>query len=110
MTDRLFSTLQNQRHDHIVLSHKGSAHPTPGVNINSDDFVSSLKPDERILMDAFVSCSHCQSRKIPDDRDMFIAVVWMMAQERSLFRKFPFVLKIDLTFKTKSWGFPFLIF
>jgi hypothetical protein len=31
-TNRLFSTLQNQRHDHIMLSHKGSAHPTPGVN------------------------------------------------------------------------------
>jgi hypothetical protein len=116
MTNRLFSTLQNQRHDHIMLSHKGSAHPTPGVNITnfaawptatSNNFVSSLKPHERILMDAFVS-SHHQSRKIPHDRDMFIAVIWMTAQERSVFCKFPLVLKIDLTFKTNSQGFPFL--
>jgi hypothetical protein len=116
MTDHLFSTLEKERHDHIVLMHKGSADPHPGVNISNfvssktavtDDFVVSLSSNDRILMDAFVS-SHHQQRKIPDDREMCIADVWMTTQERSLFRKFPFVLKIDLTFKTNSRGFPFL--
>jgi hypothetical protein len=82
-TDRLFSTLKSERHDHIVLSHKGTAHPNPGVDIlncvesplaTTQAFLSSLPPNERVLMDAFVA-NHRQSREIPDSQDMFLAVV-----------------------------------
>jgi hypothetical protein len=58
-------------------------------------------------MDAFVS-KHRKSRNVPDDKDLFLAVVWMTAAERSIFRKFPYVVKIDVTFKTNSRGIPFL--
>jgi hypothetical protein len=115
-TDRLFGTLKSERHDHIVLSHKGTSHPNPGVDIlncvqtpiaTTQAFLSSLPPNDRVLMDAFVA-NHRQSREIPDSQDMFLAVVWMTAEERSLFRKFPFVIKLDVTFKTNSRGFPLL--
>jgi hypothetical protein len=58
-------------------------------------------------MDHFVA-EHRRSRKIPDDQDMFLAVVWMTASERSLFRKFPYVVKIDVTFGTNARGIPLL--
>jgi hypothetical protein len=58
-------------------------------------------------MDAFVA-NHRQSREIPDSQDMFLAVVWMTAAERSIFRKFPFDIKLDIAFKTNSRGFPLL--
>ena len=58
-------------------------------------------------MEAFVS-KHRSSRGVANNRDMFLAVVWMTAAERSLFRKFPCVLKLDVTFKTNSRSIPFL--
>jgi hypothetical protein len=103
-------------HDHIILSHRGTAHPKPGVTISNfvpgsmpttDDFLSSIPSNERVLMDAFVA-EHCLSRKIPDEQDVFLAVVWMTSAERSVFCRFPFVIKIDITFATNCRGIPLL--
>jgi hypothetical protein len=115
-TDRLFITLKSKRHGHIVLSHKGMTHPNPSVDIpncvesplaTTQAFLSSLPSNERVLMDAFVA-NHQQSREIPESQDMFLAIVWMTASERSIFRKFPFVIKLDITSKTNSRRFPLL--
>jgi hypothetical protein len=115
-TDRLFESLQRDRHDHIFLSHRGTANPNPGVEITNfvpgsspttSDFLLSIPSHERILMEAFVS-EHRLSRNVPPTQDMFLAVVWMTAAERSLFRRFPFVIKIDITFATNSRGIPLL--
>jgi hypothetical protein len=118
-TDKLFAILQNERHDHIVLSSNGTSHANPGVQtsnfvasatlVTSEQPPSSLPASERVLMDAYVT-KHRLSRQVADERDMFLAVVWMTAPERSLFRKFPYVVKLDVTFKTNSRGIPFLTF
>ena len=114
---RLFATLEKEGHDHIVLSSKGTFHANPGVQ--TSNFVSSTEPvtpdrfgqtlpsNERVLMDAFVA-KHRASREVAEEDDMFIAVVWMTAGERSLFRKFPYVLKLDVTFGVNSQAIPFL--
>jgi hypothetical protein len=47
---------------------------------------------------------HRLSRQVAKERDMFLAMVWMTAPERSLFRKFPHVVKLDVAFKTNSRG------
>jgi hypothetical protein len=123
-TNRLFDSLQRDKIDHIVLSHRGTAHSNPGLDISNfaptsttteqflssmttEQFLSSMPSNEKVLLDAFVA-GHRKSRKIPDNQDMFIAVAWMNASERSLFRKFPYVVKIDITFATNTRGFPLL--
>ena len=116
-TDKLFANLEKEGHDHTVLLSRGALHSNPGVQTSNflaspppatpDDFASSLPPHERVLMEAFVA-KHRSSREVPVQRDMFLAVVWMTTAERSLFRKFPHVVKLDVTFKTNSRGIPFL--
>jgi hypothetical protein len=96
---KLFAVLQKGRHDHMVLSSNGTLHAKPGVQnsnfvasstlVTPKQFPSSLPARERVLMDACVT-KHRLSRQVADERDMFLALVWMTAPERtSLFRKFP---------------------
>jgi hypothetical protein len=116
-TERLFRTLEEKKIDHIVLSSRGTADLNPGVGTSNfvssaqsptvDDFVDRLPPGDKVLMDAYVT-KHRKSMKVSDAGDMFLAVVWMTPAERSIFRKFPFVVKIDVTFKTNVRGIPFL--
>jgi hypothetical protein len=115
-TDKLFDSLKAERHDHVVLSHKGTAHPNPGVQVSDfvassggpdEDFASTLPENERVQMNDFCT-KHRISRKVPDDKDLFLAVIWMTLADRCIFRKFPYVVKIDITFKTNSRGIPFL--
>jgi hypothetical protein len=57
-------------------------------------------------MDAF-AVKHRKSRGFSNDGNMFLTVVWMTATEKSLFPKFLHVVKIGITFKTDTRGFPF---
>jgi hypothetical protein len=66
-----------------------------------------LRASERVLMNACVT-KHRSSGQVAKERNMFLAVVWMTATKRSLFRKFPHVAKLDVAFKTNSRGIPFL--
>jgi hypothetical protein len=118
-TDKLFTMLTKERHDHIVLSSNGTSHARPGVQTSNfvasstlgtaEQFPCSLPASERVFMNAYVT-KHRSSQQVAKERDMFLAVVWMTATERSLFRKFQHAVKLDATLKTNSRGIPFLTF
>jgi hypothetical protein len=111
--------LTKERHEHTVLSSNGTLHAKPGVQTSNfvasstlgtaEQFPSSLPASERVLMNACVTKQR-SSQQVAKERDMFLVVVWMTATERSLFRKFPCVVKLDVAFKTNSRGIPFLTF
>jgi hypothetical protein len=111
--DRLLSELQMDKHDHIVLIHKAETNTLVGqqqigADLTDDFQFTAFWPEkERERMNTFIS-SQRLTRKIPEKQDMFLAVVWMTKGERELFRKYPFVLKMDTTFGTNDRSLPLM--
>ena len=114
-TDKLFSNLKKEGHDQIVLSSKkGSLHANPGVQtsnflclsvlVTPDQFASSLPFHRQVLIDAYLlrSIVLIEVGHLQGGDDMFLAIVWMTAAIRRLFCKFPYVLKLEVTFGVNS--------
>ena len=104
-----------------MLSSKRTLHANPGgqsshfltslLSVTLDHFALSLPTHKQVIVDACVA-KHCSSSRdvAEEEGDMLLVadVVWMTASKGSLFHKFPYFLKLDVTCGVKSRGILFL--
>ena len=85
-----------------------TAHKNIGTTLADDIRFTTFWPEpERSSMRAFISAQR-RAREIPNEQDLFVAVMWVTKGERELFRKFPNLVKIDTTFGTNDRSMPLL--
>jgi hypothetical protein len=111
--DRLLQDLCRNKHDHIVLTHQtvGDAmtvHKNTGTTIEEDLTFTKFWPEpERSSVNAYIAKQR-RARAIPIEQDLFVAILWITKGEKEMFRKFPYVMKIDTTFGTNDRSMPLL--
>jgi hypothetical protein len=97
--------LIKEKHDFVTLfQHANGASATSEATTGTSKIQKNLGE----VSDEFKDYLHSKRTRdgLSDEEPLLLGVIWVTADERSLFEKFPNVIKIDTTFGTNEQGLP----